>query len=627
MRYAKQTDVHRLSYRLESMDGIDRSSFATDSELQDALNLTSDGRPFWKTRPPRGRWHRLSEIENDTNSGLFVFNRPISGACTLADGLCWTTGEHIYIGGKKIEEVTLTETERKQLLPMGRDLFIVPDGVFLHKNEDGVWAQKYANERAVVFADGLRYGSCLADATDQKTCIASASAPESPADEQDWLDTSVSPAVLKAYSEADGWTAFEPDAWFFEIRYLQNTYKIGDVVDIRVAGQIRIRGAVITSVSDRQVVVQGTVVPDYEPGNAAEIGKSFPVIDHAVVCGNRVWGCRYGENQYGEFVNEIFCSALGDPLTWYRYGTGADDSYCASLGITGDFTGAGVLYDDVVFFKENAVITVSGTEPATYRVTSNEGKGVRKGCEKSIARLGSALVYCGVDGVYRTNGVHTLRLCDGLLPVALENAVGGVIGEKYYLAAHTTEGEKQMYVFTAGRNTYHREDNNYDVQFFVPQRNCLYMICMPTVTAVAGVELHWIVLMLTDCNAPGKSTNCLLEEGRTEADYGYAAETDMRWFALTQDIDCGTDRTKILREINVRFALGENAVVNMELRTDRGEVRKLASFTGAGIRRRTIHVRCKPCEVFRLYFSGFGECTIRETEIVYEIAKGEESHV
>ena len=106
-----------------------------------------------------------------------------------------------------------------------------------------------------------------------------------------------------------------------------------------------------------------------------------------------------------------------------------------------------------------------------------------------------------------------------------------------------------------------------------------------------------------------------------------AAETDMRWFALTQDIDCGTDRTKILREVNVRFALGENAVVSMELRTDRGEVRKLASFTGAGIRRRTMHVRCKPCEDFRLYFSGFGECAIREAEIVYEIAKGEESHV
>ena len=184
-----------------------------------------------------------------------------------------------------------------------------------------------------------------------------------------------------------------------------------------------------------------------------------------------------------------------------------------------------------------------------------------------------------------------------------------------------------MYVFTAGRSTYHREDNNYDVQFFIPQRNCLYMICMPTVTAVAGVKLHWIVLMLTDCNAPGKSTTCLLEEGKTQADYGYAAETDMRWFALTQDIDCGTDRTKILREVNVRFALGENAVVSMELRTDRGEVRKLASFTGAGIRRRTMHVRCKPCEDFRLYFSGFGECAIREAEIVYEIAKGEESHV
>ncbi len=499
MRYAKQKNIARQHFQIGTMDGIDRSSFADERTLQDAHNLTSDGKPYWKTRPPRGRWHLLNEEQDETNSGVFVLNDPISGACSLEEGLCWTTGSKIYIGGKPLDGIALRNSARKQLLPIGRDLFILPDGVLLHKDEQGIWQKQEAEPQVVV--------------------------------------------------------------------------------------------------------------------------------DHAVVCGNRIWGCRYGENADGEFVNEIFCSALGDPLTWNRYGTGADDCYCASVGAPGAFTGAAVLYDDVIFFKENSVFCVSGTQPSDFRVTHNEGRGVRAGCERSIARLGSSVVYCGTDGVYRTNGSYTVRLCDGFPPTALENAVGGVSGEKYYLAAHDQNAEKCMFVFTAGRDTYHCEDNAINVQYLIPQRNSLYMLCIPNITQIVGISLYWMMICVADWNAPDKYTNCLLMEGSQESDYGYAPETDIQWYALTNELDCATPDTKCIREVAVRFELGDSALLCVELRTDRGEIKQLGRFTGKGLRRRILHVSALPCEAVQLYFYGHGACTIRNVEIIFENAKGEESRV
>ena len=626
MRYAKQKNNNRHSYSLKSMAGIDRSAFANPGSLYDACNLTSDGKPYWKARPPRGRWQMVSEGNSENTKGLFVQSAPISGACSLNEGLCWTAGTKIYIGGKQIEGVVFSNTERKQLIPMGRDLFVIPDGVLLKQDENGTWTAHNAGVSYSSNGAAVLVGYCAEDLQTAKFCAPSDSAPDSNLGIA-WLDTSGVVPVAKEYSETSGWTAVEPYAWFFMSTGIESGLYEGAVVNVSLPGILRMTDAQIVKTDTNTVFLLGNLQGDTKTGDSLHITCPFPNVDYAVACQNRIWGCRHGKNKNGEYVNEIFCSALGEPLVWSRYGTGADDCYCVSVGEAGDFTGAAVLYDNVIFFKENTVFCISGTEPANYRLSVSAGHGVRKGCERSIAQLGGSVVYCGVDGVYRTNGYYSVRLCDGFQPTALENATGGVLGEKYYLAAQQQDGKRFIYVFTAGENTWYREDDRYKVQYFIPQRNCLYMFCIPLQGGITGLEVYWVTILLTDCFAPGKSTNCLLIENTQESDYGYSPDTDYDWYALTNELDFETGGTKAVREVQVRFELGESSLFCVELRTDRDERLQLGRFTGKGLRSRTLHVNVLPCESIQLYFYGHGECTLREVNVVYDKMKEEYSRV
>lgn len=625
MRYPKQKKMPMKSYRIENMSGIDRSGFAHPGCLQDALNLTEDSYPHWKTRPPRGFWHMVPKDENDTNTGVFFQPHSVSGACSLEEGLCWTTGTQVVAFGKVLKNVTLTATDKKQLLPVGRDLFVVPDGVLLHKNADGEWEMQKVDPDFTVDLAAVNFGTCDAQGNGKRPVLASATEPEQ--NGYDWLDTGASPIVLKRKNDSGTWEETSAERWFFMQTGLHEVFRENDTICITAAGQFQFKQARVCSVLQNQILITGEIFSDSSSGNELHIQRPFPLIDHAVAVGNRIWGCRCGENADGAFVNEVFCSALGDPLTWTRFGTGADDCYSASLGVPGAFTGAAALYDDVVFFKENAVICVAGSEPADFRVSCNEGKGVRLGCEKSIQKLGASLVYCGVDGVYRSNGVYAVRLCDGFLPVALENAVGGVLGEKYYLSAQNTKGEYETFVFHAGKDTWHREDNKLKVQHYVRQRNCLYMLCEPFVQTVLGMTVHCIMIYVTDHDAPGKYTNCLLADGTTEDDYAYMRDDAVDWYALTKQLDFDEGNVKRINEVSVRFELDESALFCAELRTDKGERKSLGRFTGKGLRRRTLHVNAMPCESVQLYFYGHGGCVIRDVEIVYENMKGDPAYV
>ncbi len=625
LRYPKQKKMPQKNYRIENMSGIDRSGFAHCGTPADAMNLTEDAWPYWKTRPPRGFWHVVSEDENETNTGVFFQPDGISGACSLEDGLCWTTGTKVVACGEVLKNVTLTETDKKQLIPVGRDLFVVPDGVLLHKNEDGEWEQHKADPHYTADLGGMNLGTCDAQGKNKRAVFAGATEP--PQNGFDWLDTGVSPLVLKRKNDGGAWEEITPECWYFMQTGLHEIFRERDVLRITANGLFRFSEANVGSVLQNQIIFTGEILSDASSGGLLHIQRPFPVIDHAVAVGNRIWGCRYGKNADGEFVNEVFCSALGDPLSWNRYGTDADDCYCVSLGFPGAFTSAAALYDDVIFFKENAVICVSGTEPAVFRVSCNEGKGVRVGCEKSVQKLGTNLVYCGVDGVYRSNGVYTVRLCDGFLPTALENAVGGVSGEKYYLSAQNTKGEYETFVFRAGKDTWHREDNKLKVQFYIRQRNCLYMLCEPFVQTLLGITVHCVMIYITDYDAPGKYTNCLLADGTTEENYAYKRDDSFDWYILTKELDLDERTTKCIREISVCFELEDSSLFGAELRTDRGERKALGKFTGKGLRRRTFHVNTLPCENIRLYFYGHGGCTIRDVEIVYENMKGEPDYV
>ena len=134
------------------------------------------------------------------------------------------------------------------------------------------------------------------------------------------------------------------------------------------------------------------------------IRAPMPLMDHLISHENRLWGCRYGKDHDGNFVNEIYASALGDFTVWYRFRGIASDSYVLSLGAEGPFTGAAVVGGYPVFFKENSIHKIYGSDPGSYRLQSVGCVGMAPGSHKSAAMLDHGLIYLGTDGFYRYDG-------------------------------------------------------------------------------------------------------------------------------------------------------------------------------------------------------------------------------
>lgn len=152
------------------------------------------------------------------------------------------------------------------------------------------------------------------------------------------------------------------------------------------------------------------------------IERRLPKLDYVFECNNRLWGCRYGQQtdsagevvSDGVIVNAIYASALGDFKNWRREENTSMDSYEASVGEQGHFTGAIAYNGYPTFFKETCVYRVMGMYPAQYSITVESINGVALGAGRSLAIAGDRLYYQGRDGIYCYTGGQPVRVSDAL---------------------------------------------------------------------------------------------------------------------------------------------------------------------------------------------------------------------
>ena len=128
---------------------------------------------------------------------------------------------------------------------------------------------------------------------------------------------------------------------------------------------------------------------------SVSIDRTVPDLDFICESNNRLWGCKYGiEN--GQVVNEIRASKLGDFRNWSCFMGISTDSYAASIGTDGAFTGAISQRGYPVFFKENAIHRVSGSSPSSFSIQTTNARGVQTG---SWRRAGTGS--CFTTGICR----------------------------------------------------------------------------------------------------------------------------------------------------------------------------------------------------------------------------------
>lgn len=225
---------------------------------------------------------------------------------------------------------------------------------------------------------------------------------------------------------------------------------------------------------DRQcIVIKASIDKSVPYTGPLTVERVMPQADSGLMLevDNRLWTCS-SQN------HEIYSCKQGDCTNWQAYGEGiSTDSYAATVGSEGGFTGIARQNDSVIFFKENWIIKLFGNKPSNFALASYNVPGVARGSEKSVVWINGVLYYLSYNGVcrYMPGGQPVLVSEEAFGLVHYQNGVAGRHGDKYYLSAQNESGGWELLVLDTVKGMWHKEDDT-QMQCCVTYNNILYYI-------------------------------------------------------------------------------------------------------------------------------------------------------
>ena len=554
--------------------GYNHNLRINDGEFYDEENLCSDDYPLLSTRRQRG-----------------VYAAPAAAQGLIAkDALCYVDETEFVINEKRIEMGLSTEAEMcpKSLVSMGAYVIILPDRKYINTADLSDFGSIEASYTSV---SDVTFNLCTVDGA-RLDVIAGAAAPENPKNGEYWLDTSATPHTLKVYSETSA-------MWMSVVTTYVKISATGIGAQFEQYDGVTISGIVKTGVKDlngsaiiwakdeNYIVVVGildTEITQTAEEGAVTIARKMPEMDFVIESGNRLWGCKYGMVD-GKTVNEIYASKLGDFRNWNCFMGISTDSYAASCGTDGQWTGAITHLGYPLFFKETCLHKVYGTAPSSYQIQTTACRGVQKGSGKSLAIVNEVLYYKSRGGVCAYDGSLPTEISDAFGGVLYSDAVGGGHRNKYYLSMKDSGGIWHLFVYDARLGVWHREDNTH-ANAWCSCRDEMYYI-----------------------DAADGKIRTVLGSGQTETEkIRWRAETGLFVSVLStaKYPDYAADK-KYVGRLMLRMALDPGATMQAYVEYDSSGVwEQLWSMTGKTLQTFTFPVRPKRCDHFRLRLVGQG---------------------
>ena len=400
----KVSEIKSVTESAEVFGGIDRSNGTPLGYWQELAGMDFTAYPALRTCKP----FSYKELPDGITGYMFKNGKIVY---TKADG--------IYIDGKKTG-IELSAGE-KQLVGMGAYILILPDEALVNTADDPI---------SVTFPTRHRLDGSLFEYNQNQT------RPSVAIFKRLYIDVAKDSAELSYYNDGD------------QVRI---AYSYG--------GKKKYLTAKIKSISEESYTSSGCVSVNldtslyndthyfYTEGRRMEsfrvvciknavISKPLPAMDFVVEHNNRLWGCS-SEN------HEIYCSKLGSAVEWGNYDGISTDAWAATIGSDGDFTGACVYADSVLFFKENCVHIVYGTKASNFTVSTIRLRGVQKESGGSLCISGGLLYYKAPEGVYCFNGSAAQRIDSKLGGDISETAVMTADGRYIVMAA----SDKTVYFY------------------------------------------------------------------------------------------------------------------------------------------------------------------------------------
>lgn len=548
-------------------------------EFYDMKNLTSSYHPVLSPRSKRGTY-----VKGINPQGMIA-----------KDSLCYVDGTEFVMNEHRIDMGLSTKEEDcpKTLVSMGAYVIILPDKKYINTLD---LADNGNIEASFTTTADVSFSLCKLDGGEYANVKMGATEPEAPSNMELWLDTSSTPHALKQYSKtSEMWVQIPTTYIKISSPGIGAAFKQYDGVTISGIKRENLNdlnaNMVLWDVYHNEedngagdyIVVIGildeVVTQTLEEG-AITIERKMPIMDFVIESENRLWGCHYGVANNGEVVNEIYCCKLGDFKNWNCFMGLSTDSYVASVGSDGVFTGAITHLGYPLFFKETCLHKVFGNYPANYQIQTTACRGVQKGSEKSLAIVNEVLFYKGRNGVCAYDGSLPAEMSTVLGEVSYSDAVAAGYSYKYYISMKDASGEYSLFVYDSMKGMWHKEDN-LAVKEFCACRNELYFI------PKNGTEI--------------KTIN---GSGEVDAD-------PIKWMAETGVIGTSMPDKKYVSRLNVRMALDIGTRVYFYIQYDsNGAWEHLNTMTGTSLRSFSFPIKPKRCDHFRLRIEGEGNAKV-----------------
>lgn len=298
-------------------------------------------------------------------------------------------------------------------------------------------------------------------------------------------------------------------------------------------------------------------------------------------------GCKYGIVD-GQAVNAVYASKLGDFKNWNCFAGLSTDSYAASRGSDGKFTGAADYLGSPLFFKENCVERVYPSANGAHQIVTVQCPGVKDGSGGSLQVVDGKLYYHSQGGVCVFDGSMPVNVSQALGEARYHDAVAGAAEGCYYLSAADEAGAWHLLVLDTRQGLWYREDG-VEALGFAPWGGDLY---------------------------------CLTAEGQLLAMKG-AGETHegpVQWMAETGELGLDAAESRYLVRLSLRLLPEAGSTVRAWLSYDEGgSWQPTGSLEGAGrVQACTLHIRPRRCRQLRLRLTGRGGCRIYSLSAVYE---------
>lgn len=506
-----------------------------------------------------------------------TLNKP-NGLCAT-DRLCFVDGVKFYYNGFYYGDV---EDSEKTLVPMGAKIAIFPDKKLFDTTTLSFTDMEQKNVSSGTVSVTLAKG----DGTPYGEYTEGGTAPENPENGQLWLDTSGDAPVMKTWSEAQGlWVAEATTYVLVSATGLGQGLKALDGVTVSGLEEDGLNGDwILTDAGPDYILFTGILQKTLTQAGEVRVERTCPEMDFVVEKDNRLWGCSSADH-------EIYCCKLGDPTNWRAYQGVATDSYAVTVGTPGPFTGAAVSGSAVIFFKENCLHRVYGTQPSNFTVYVDNLRGVQQGCHKSAVRVNEYLYYKSVFDVCVYADSEVAGISAALGTESYKNAVAGVCGNRLYLSMEDQEGAWQLLVYDTAAGVWTREDGTHALGF----ASCL----TETFMLRADGELYALL--------PGEYNKDFFMVGSDYTVYAQE-ETDeeVSWELRTGEILRELPDHKYIGKIQLYLELDPGARAEVALRRDGGAWEKVQELSGGDQRRCTLPIYPRRCDRMEIRLTGVG---------------------